>query len=354
MADKTRMKKNRASAIGGIARVTKIPALPTRPRDSHKGHFGKVLVIAGSREMLGAACLTTEAALRSGAGLVTLACPESIQLHAAARCICATTLPLPESVSGMIDPDKAIPLFQNRGVLDAGDRPTVIAAGPGIGQSDIAFARSWIELIRSFDRAARIPIVLDADGLNALAMACAPEDGFIDWPLSSNFVLTPHPGEMGRLCGVSTADIQADRERFVVTAARKLSERARIAFHDDTHAAATAPGVIVLKGAGTLVTDGTRLYTNSTGNPGMATGGSGDVLTGMIAGLIAQGMSRFDAAVLAVFAHGAAGDVFANAMGEAALTATELLDHIRYVLSEKQIRHFSKASKKPPAGKRRT
>lgn len=321
----------------GIQRITKLPTFPAREIDAHKGTFGKVLVIAGSREMLGAACLATQAALRSGAGLVTLACPASIQLHAAAICMCATSIPLPESKSGMIDPDKATRFFQNRGYFDAATSPSVIAAGPGIGQFDRGFAAGWISLIKAFDRSGHAPIVLDADGLNALAVAHPPADGNIQWPFSANFVITPHPGEMGRLCGISTAAVQAAREYTAVSAAQRINELANIPFHNTRSAQRAAPAVVVLKGAGTIVTNGRTVYKNTTGNPGMATGGTGDVLTGMIAGLIAQGMSRLDAAIRGTYLHGLAGDAAAARMGEGQVIASDLLDHITLDLNEERL-----------------
>lgn len=318
-------KKKAGRATSGLVRIKDVPLLPPRGRDAHKGDFGTVLVIAGSREMLGAACLTTEAALRSGAGLVTLACPESIQLHAAATCPCATSIPLPESRTGMIDPDKALRLFERRGLFEPDESPSSIAAGPGIGQSDLSFAKDWVELLRGFDRGGRTPIVLDADGLNAIALARPPLDGFVDWPFSSNFVLTPHPGEMGRLVGETTASVQADREKTILSAVKKLNERSAVPIYATGEARSEMAGVMVLKGAGTLVCDGGRIYLNDTGNPGMARGGSGDVLTGVIAGLIAQGMSRFDAATLGTRLHGLAGDHCAEHLGETSMLPTDLL-----------------------------
>lgn len=302
--------------------------------------------------MLGAACLTTEAALRSGAGLVTLACPESIQLHAASKCICATTIPLTESKNGMIDPDAAIRLLSERGIFESEKSPTVVAAGPGIGQSDMGFARSWIDLMREFDRAGRTTIVLDADGLNALALASPPTNGGISWPFGNHFIITPHPGEMGRLCGKSTKEVQAARESVAVSTARRMNDQASGSFHDDRIAGMTAPAVLVLKGAGTIVTDGARIYTNSSGNPGMATGGTGDVLTGIIAGLVAQGLSRFDAAVLGTYTHGIAGDALAYMMGEGPLIATDFFEQITCVLNEKQLKLWVRDLKKRRSKKR--
>ncbi len=162
--------------------------------------------------------------------------------------------------------------------------------------------------------AAGAPLVVDADGLNAL-----PE--IPDWRqrIARPTVVTPHPGEMGRLLGISPADVQADRQR----AALELFK--------------TAPAgrlVVVLKGAETIVTDGKRLFTNDTGNPGMATGGTGDVLTGVLTGLLAQGMHPFDAAVLAVHLHGMAGDMARDQQGEIAMTAADVVDALPEALSQ--------------------
>jgi ADP-dependent NAD(P)H-hydrate dehydratase len=270
--------------------VTGLPALGRRPADSHKGTFGHVLVVAGSRGMSGAAILCASAAIRGGAGLVTLAAPEPVILPAATANPCYLTIPLPADEHGQITA-AAEPL-----ILPAAAKSTVFACGPGLGQSS-GVTRVVIDLLA---RATK-PCVLDADGLNAVARS--PELLRRRDPI----VITPHPGEFARLLGISAAAVQADRETQAVRFAG-------------------ARGVIlVLKGHQTLVTDGRRLFRNTTGNPGMATGGTGDVLTGLIAALIGQKLDAFAAAQLGVYLHGLAGDLARDAVGEICLTATDLL-----------------------------
>jgi NAD(P)H-hydrate epimerase len=270
--------------------VTALPVLPKRPADSHKGTFGHVLVVAGSRGMSGAAILTATAALRGGAGLVTLAVPEPVQPTAAAANPCYLTVGLPYDDHGQIAPSAEPILFP------AAAKSTVLAVGPGLGQGT-GVTRVVMDLLARSNR----PCVLDADGLNAVARA--PEALRRRDPL----VITPHPGEFSRLMGIPVAAVQADREAH---AARFAGQRG---------------SVVVLKGHQTIVTDGNRVYRNGTGNPGMATGGTGDVLTGLIAALIAQKLDAFAAAQLGVYLHGLAGDLARDAVGEVSLTATDVL-----------------------------
>jgi NAD(P)H-hydrate epimerase len=270
--------------------VTGLPALGRRPADSHKGTFGHVLVVAGSRGMSGAAILCASAAIRGGAGLVTLAAPEPVILPAATANPCYLTMPLPADEHGQLTA-AAEPTL-----LPAASKCSVVACGPGLGQGS-GVTRVVIDLLA---RTAK-PCVLDADGLNAVART--PESLRRRDPL----VITPHPGEFARLLGISAAAVQADRETQAVRFAG-------------------ARGVIlVLKGHQTLVTDGRRLFRNPTGNPGMATGGTGDVLTGLIAALVGQKLEAFAAAQLGVYLHGLAGDLARDAVGEISLTATDLL-----------------------------
>lgn len=264
--------------------------------------------------MIGAPALATNAALRAGAGLATVAAPDSVQLAAATLCPCATSIPLPQSRTGFINPKASLAALGRMGLLTS-DRPTVVAGGPGLGRGDASFNNGLAYLWIAFMRAG-VSLVLDADALNAMSKSGAHGWKRIAW---SRLVITPHPGELARMQGVTTTSIQADRPRWAVQTARELGPRSR--------SVSDSP-VVVLKGAGTIVTDGRRIYTNRTGNPGMATGGSGDVLTGVIAGLIAQGMSCFDAAVLGVQVHGKAGDLAAKHLGQASLIATDILDHI--------------------------
>ncbi|MFO8013388.1 MAG: NAD(P)H-hydrate dehydratase [Phycisphaerae bacterium] len=271
-------------------RITAIPQPPTRPADAHKGTAGLVLVVAGSRGMAGAAALVGNAALRAGAGLVRIATADAALDTVAGLAPCCTTAPLPD--------DGASVTAEAAGtVLGLAAGQDAIGMGPGLGQSE-AVGR----LVRDVLAGATVPIVLDADGLNVLAGEAREVLERSQAPV----VLTPHPGEAARLLGTSAKEIQADREAAAVA----LAERAEVA---------------VLKGAGTVVTDGLRLYVNETGNPGMATAGAGDVLTGMLTALVASGMEPFDAAVLAVWAHGRAGDLAAERLGPLGLTAWDIL-----------------------------
>jgi NAD(P)H-hydrate epimerase len=270
--------------------VTGLPTLAARPADSHKGMFGHVLVVAGSRGMTGAAILCANAALRGGAGLVTLAAPEPVILPATIANPGYLTMTLPSDEHGQVTP-AAEPIL-----LPAATKSSVIACGPGLGVGP-GVTRVVMDLLA---RAAK-PVVLDADGLNAVARA--PEALRRREPL----IITPHPGEFGRLLGKTAAAVQADRENLAVRFAGEKGV------------------VLVLKGHQTLVTDGRRLYRNTTGNAGMAKGGTGDVLTGLIAALVAQKLDAFAAAQLGVYVHGLAGDLARDGVGEVCLTATDLL-----------------------------
>jgi NAD(P)H-hydrate epimerase len=265
-----------------------------RQPDAHKGDFGHVLVLAGSAGFAGAACLTAEAALRSGAGLVTLGVPRSLLPVVAAKLTACMTHPFREV------PEGALALGALPDILAFAERCNVVALGPGIGRH-----RSTEKLVHALLRSLEKPLVIDADGLNALegqAALLAEARGPV--------VLTPHPGEMARLTGLATRDIQARRAEV----ACELAARCRV--------------VVALKGHRTIVTDGHDVYENQTGNPGMASGGTGDVLTGMVAGLLAQGLEPFPATCLAVCLHGLAGDLAVTGTGEQALTAPDLLAHL--------------------------
>ncbi len=302
-----------------VRRVSAIPRLEARPREGHKGQFGRVLVIGGSRGMVGAPALAANAALRSGAGLATVACPVSVQTAVATLCPCATSVPLPEGRGGVIEPKRAFESLKREGFLDPAKRPTVIAAGPGLGSGGAGFDREWVRLLNRLSEALDAPLVLDADGLNALGELGAGAGGRRGGAKLSKAVLTPHPGELARLRGTSTEEVQRARERVAIETARLTSSAG---------AGQAERGVVVLKGASTVVTDGERLYVNSTGNPGMATGGSGDVLTGVIAALVGQGLPRFEAAMLGVNVHGRAGDLAAKVVGETSMIATDLLTYL--------------------------
>jgi len=268
-----------------------LPSLHERRDEAHKGDFGKVLVIAGSARMPGAACLTAESVLRSGAGLATLAVPRGILPVVAAKLTCSTFLPVPETSDG------ALSLAAEDLLLDAARGFSAIALGPGIGQHP-----ETAQLARKLAARTEQPLVLDADGLNAFA-GRAWQFGRRTLPL----VITPHAGEMARLTGTSAGAVQERREAIAIGFAQEKA------------------CVVVLKGCRTVVTDGHRTYVNSTGNPGMATGGSGDVLTGVIASLIGQGLPPYDAAKLGSYVHGLAGDIAADEVGETSLIATDIL-----------------------------
>ncbi len=304
--------------------VKTIPSPPGRAKHDHKGTFGKVLVIGGSVGMAGAPSLVGLAALRSGAGLTTIAAPAPVQPTVAGLCSCATTIALPATRSGQIDPLRSLTVLRDRGWLEPDSAPTALVVGPGIGQGSDSFARGIWKLIDAFRRA-KVPAIIDADALNLARKSGRPGPNV--WNQQSHFrtVITPHPGEMARLHGVSAKAVQADREGFAVRTAQMLAGNR----FDSDHVP-----VVVLKGAGTIVTDGHRVYVNRTGNPGMATGGSGDVLGGVIAALIAQGMDTFEAAVLGVNVHGLAGDRAAEVIGQISLIATDIINCLPIVFEE--------------------
>lgn len=291
------------------------PRLPRRGRDAHKGDFGRVLVIGGSRGMVGAPALVANAALRSGAGLATVACPATIQQAVAGLCPCATSLPLAEDSTGRVDFRAAMRTLRRETCLGAKSAATVAAIGPGLGRGNARSDASLTQLME-FLAASGVPLVVDADALNALPVIALDaargrgKGGRI--PRLGRAVLTPHPGEMARLTGLTTQAVQGDRRGVAVRLQKALS-------------CDGAEVVIVLKGAGTIIAGSGRETINATGNPGMATGGSGDVLTGVIAGLIAQGMNLYDAARLGTHVHGLSGDLAAQELGEASLIATDIL-----------------------------
>jgi NAD(P)H-hydrate epimerase len=274
--------------------VTEIPRLPPRPADANKGVFGRALVVAGSRGMSGAAVLCGGGALRGGAGLVRVATAAGVQPLVATGNPCYMTVPLPEDADGRLAP-AAVPTLVE---LAGGSSAAVV--GPGLGRS-----AAMADLLLAFLAQTTVPVVLDADALNALAGRTA------DLRLHHGpVVITPHPGEFARLIDSDVDGVQTDRERLAA------------------HFALAHGAVVVLKGQGTVVTDGHRLAVNATGNPGMATGGTGDVLAGVLAALLCQGLDAFAAARLAVHIHGLAGDLARDERGEVGLVASDLLDHL--------------------------
>jgi NAD(P)H-hydrate epimerase len=264
--------------------------LPRRAAESHKGHFGRALLVGGSRGMGGAIALAGMAALRSGAGLVTLALPDVCLDAAAALEPSLMTIPLPSDDAGRIA------LAARETIADRAETATCLAYGPGFGRSaQLNELASWMYESLS------LPLVIDADGLNALAERPGGLSG-----RGGPRILTPHPGEFRRLCGrrPCVADEQPDRAEEM---------------------AAEHGLVIVLKGHRSLITDGKRAARNLSGNPGMATGGAGDVLTGVITALICQGLPPFEAAQLGVYVHGLAGDLAAEELGQTSMIASDLV-----------------------------
>jgi hydroxyethylthiazole kinase-like uncharacterized protein yjeF len=322
-ARKSQSKASRKPALR-LRKLTRLLKLPPRKNDAHKGDFGHVLIIGGSRGMIGAPALAANAALRAGAGLVVVAAPRSVQLAVATLCPCATSIPLPEGPDGLIVPHLALETLRAHRLFDPGRAPSVVAIGPGLGRSDRRFDAQLVSLITAFGTI-NVPTVLDADALHAIRLA--GDDGRAGWNNTRHYrtILTPHAGEMAGLHGVSTAAVQNDRQGFAVRTAREMSGGSEFPQHQL---------VVVLKGAGTLVTDGASLYVNRTGNPGMATGGTGDVLTGVIAAFVAQGLSTLDAASLGVHVHGLAGDLAARERGRVALIATDLIDFLPAALQK--------------------
>ncbi len=275
--------------------------LPERPPNANKGTFGRILVVGGSINYIGAVYLACTAAARVGVGLVTLATARSLQPILASKLTEVIYAPLPESEPGIVTADA----FET--IRPSLANYNVLLLGCGSGQS-----RSVAEFIRSVFSLADLPaLVLDADALNALA-------GISQWwqKLPCDAVLTPHPGEMARLTGLSVDEIQSRR----LSVARE--------------AAVSWQKTIVLKGAYTIVAapDG-RTVINPTANPGLASAGTGDVLAGAIAGLAAQGLSLFDAAIAGVFLHSQAGELVRKDLGDAGMLASDLLPVLPVVIS---------------------
>lgn len=269
------------------------PHFPARPRDAHKGRYGHLLVVAGSLGKTGAAALAARAALRSGSGLVTAATPSSQQPVLASLLLEAMTEALPETNARTIAAQAADVIVELAGTRDA------VALGPGLGrdgETDEAVRRLAKELAK--------PMVIDADGLNALA-------GHLDVlrHAAGPRCLTPHPGEMARLLGVTTADVQKDR----VGAASTIATQYRVN--------------VVLKGATSVLAapDGT-IVLNPTGNPGLASGGTGDVLTGVVGAFLARGLPAAVALQSAVYLHGLAGDLAASRVGQESLIASDVIE----------------------------
>jgi ADP-dependent NAD(P)H-hydrate dehydratase len=288
-----------------------LPALQSRAADSHKGNFGNALLIGGSRGMAGAIALSGMSAVRSGAGLVRLAVPDCCLETVAAFSPCAMLIPIERQdsagkICGLTD-DLCHWLTRSNGV----------AIGPGLNRSahlDL-FVLDLLQFMAENNSAASV--VIDADGLNALACRA-------DWwrQLKSPTVLTPHPGEWSRLCGVPASQPEQQAQAAQAFAAK-------------------AGCTILLKGYRTLITNGAMSVRNQTGTPAMSTGGSGDVLTGVITALICQGLSPFQAAHLAAHVHGLAGQIAENEIGSHVVLPTELIQYLPAAFAEVTARQLA-------------
>ncbi len=275
--------------------------LQARSDDTNKGNYGHALVIAGSVGKSGAAILTAKGALRAGSGLVTLAGPEGLMPVFETTVLEALKEPLTETLGGGIDKSavaKAESLLQTR---------DVVALGPGIGTE-----KETAQFVTDFLKRCTLPVVIDADGINIIAQ----DPGLLLGLNHENIVLTPHPGEFGRLINANPKEINKNRVNLSMDFAKRYK------------------CTLVLKGARTIVADKHgEVWINPTGNPGMSTGGMGDVLTGIIAGFIALGLSPRDAAVAGVYVHGMAGDIVYAYHRNSAVLASDLLERIPYVIS---------------------
>ena len=290
-----------------------LQVLPPRPVNSHKGSFGRLLNISGSSRYRGAAVLSCLGVLRAGAGLCVLASVPDACNAAAAGLPEAVFCTLPACEKGFIDSQKAIPLLQ-----EEIPRASAVLLGCGLGDSQhtVDLLKFVLEnaVCKAGRKGAAIHVVIDADGLNALAKNLHLLKILKNTP--ANIILTPHPGEMARLCGVSTSDIAHDREGF----AMRFAQEYRV--------------TLALKGHRTIVADADgSLLLNPTGGPGLAKGGSGDVLAGIIAAFAAQGISPVDACACAVYLHGLAADKTAARLGQYAMLASEITLDLAEILA---------------------
>jgi len=272
-----------------------------RRPETHKGDYGHVLVAGASPGMTGAVCLAAQAALRAGSGLVTAAVPSSLNQILEIKLTEVMSLPLPETRSGTL----SVKAFPDLAAFCR--KSDVLALGCG-ASTDLSTVRLFHKLVRELN----IFLVLDADGINALAQ----DIGILEKRRSSSLVLTPHPGEFSRL-------IKKDKE-FIKNNRKELAKEFALRYNL----------ILVLKGHRTIITDGDMIFENTTGNPGMATAGSGDVLTGIISGLAAQGMGAFDAACLGVYIHGLAGDLAARDLTEMCLNASDIITYLPRAIKE--------------------
>lgn len=272
-----------------------------REKDTHKGTYGKAVVIAGSKGMAGAAVLTSKSALRSGIGLIKVAVPESINNIIQISVSEAITIPIPDNNRGSIGIEDIPYILENISDSD------IVAIGPGCGRTD-EIGYTIENILKNTDNS----MVIDADGLNALSNRMELLDD-----KNNTLIISPHPGEMSRLTGLDIEYINENRIEVASTFAKEKKV------------------IVVLKGARTVVAEPSgKIYINITGNPGMSTAGSGDVLTGIITSFIAQGLSAEEAAVAGVYIHGLAGDIMAKKVGEYGLVASDIVKGIPLAIKE--------------------
>jgi NAD(P)H-hydrate epimerase len=273
-----------------------------RQQLTHKGQCGHCLIVAGSTGKTGAAAMAANSAVRGGAGLVTVAVPASLNPVMEVKTTEAMSLPLPEDASGTLGGGSF------SAIMAAAQGKSVLAVGPGL-----SFEAATGELVRRLATEAPLPLVIDADGLNALAA----QPGVFSARKSPVVILTPHPGEMARLAGMSVGQVESDR----IGVARDYSARHNV--------------FLILKGARTVIASPNgEIAINGSGNPGMASGGMGDVLTGVVTALVAQGYEPFTACCLGAFIHGLSGDLVAAMKGEIGISAVDVQESLPYAFKE--------------------
>lgn len=278
-----------------------ISKIPRRKQDTHKGDFGHVFVVAGSQGMTGAAFLASQAAMLSGSGLVTCGIPKSLNKIMEVKLTEAMTLALPETA------EASLSLSAEEEILSFAEKIDAVAIGPGLSRHE-----ETLKLVQNLLEKINKPVVLDADGIIALVENCD-----ILKKRKAPTVLTPHPGEMSRLIGKDVREIQRNRTKVASDFAKKNN------------------AILVLKGYRTIVADSKGdIYVNETGNSGMSSGGVGDVLTGMIASFVGQGIDTYSAAVIGVYLHGLAGDIAAKKKGQFSLIASDLLNTLPQAIQE--------------------
>lgn len=280
--------------------------IPSRDEDAYKSLMGHVLIIAGSRGLSGAAALASQACIRTGAGLVTLCIPQCLHDIMAIKLTEIMTLPCEQTLQGTL----SVKAYKT--IMDFIDsrKINVLALGPGL-----SIHPDTVKLVKKIVSSTELACVLDADAINAFKSDDSRKvKEFVS--TKAKIVITPHPGELARLVGMKPRQIIQDRAEKVLDCARRNNI------------------ICILKGHQTLISDGEQVFANTTGNPGMATAGSGDVLTGILAGLIAQGAGLSESARLGVYMHGLAGDLARDINGEMGLVATDIVLAIPRALQE--------------------